>query len=160
MQRILSVLVENKYGVLSRVSGLFSGRGFNIESISVGQTVDPTVSVMTIVTKGDDKLVEQIKKQLNKLIDVIKVVELSKQSHVERETALIKVNTKPEDRAEALRICDIFRAKIIDSTQSTYTLEVSGEVTKINAIIELLKPLGIKEIVKSGTIAIARESRT
>ncbi len=157
MQHIISVLVENKFGVLSRVSGLFSGRGFNIESLSVGPTLDPTVSMMTIVTQGDDHIVEQITKQLNKLVDVIKVVDLTEKEYVERETALIKINTRVEDRAEALRVADIFRAKIVDSTPNTYTIEITGDVKKIDAIINLLRPLGIKELIRTGRIAIARE---
>ncbi|HLG22411.1 MAG TPA: acetolactate synthase small subunit [Candidatus Manganitrophaceae bacterium] len=157
MQHIISVLVENKFGALSRVSGLFSGRGFNIESLSVGPTIDPTVSMMTIVTEGDDHIIEQITKQLNKLVDVIKVVDLTEKEYVERETALIKINTRPEDRAEALRVTDIFRAKIVDSTPNTYTIEITGDVKKIEAIINLLRPLGIKELIRTGRIAIARE---
>ena len=157
MKHIISVLVENKFGVLSRVSGLFSGRGFNIETISIGPTLDPTVSQMTIVTTGDERILEQIVKQLNKLIDVIKVVDLNENEFVERETALIKVHTKPEDRAEALRVADIFRANVIDSTPGTYTIEVTGSVRKIEAIINLLQPLGIKELIRTGRVAIARE---
>ncbi len=156
MQHIISVLVENKFGVLSRISGLFSGRGFNIESLSVGPTLDPLVSVMTIVTTGDARIIEQITKQLNKLIDVIKVVDLTEKAYVERETALIKINTRPEDRAEALRIADIFRAKIIDSSPNTYTIEITGDVAKVEAIINLLNPLGIKGIIRTGRIALPR----
>ncbi|MBA2252658.1 MAG: acetolactate synthase small subunit [Nitrospirales bacterium] len=158
MEHIISVTVENKFGVLSRVAGLFSGRGFNIESLSVAPTLDPTMSMMTIVTSGDDRIIEQIVKQLNKLIDVIKVVDLNETEFVERETALIKVHTKPEDRAEALRITDIFRANIIDSTPSTYTIEVTGDIKKVEAMINLLQPLGIKELIRTGRVAIARES--
>ena len=157
MDHIISVLVENKFGVLSRVAGLFSGRGFNIESLSVAPSLDPTVSMMTIVTSGDDRIIEQIVKQLNKLIDVIKVVDLNEMEFVSRETALIKVHTRPEDRAEALRITDIFRANVIDSTPTTYTLEVTGDSKKIEAIINLMQPLGIKELVRTGRVAIARE---
>lgn len=158
MQHIISIMVENKFGVLSRVSGLFSGRGFNIESISVGTTLDPSMSQMTIVTKGDDRIIEQIIKQLNKLIDVIKVVDLSEKDYIVRETALIKIHTsRSEDRSEALRITEIFRAKVVDSTPATYTIEITGDEKKIDAIINLLRPLGIKEIVRTGKIAIARE---
>ena len=157
MEHIISLLVENKFGVLSRVAGLFSGRGFNVESLSVGPAIDPTVSMMTIVTSGDDRVLEQIMKHLNKLIDVIKVVDLTESEYVERETALIKVHTRPEDRAEALRVADIFRAKIVDSTSNTYTIEITGDTKKIQAIINLLRPLGIKEVVRTGRIAIARE---
>jgi acetolactate synthase-1/3 small subunit len=157
MEHIISVMVENKFGVLSRVAGLFSGRGFNIDSLSVGPTIDPTVSMMTLVTRGDDRIVEQIIKQLNKLIDVIKVIDLSEGEFVARETVLIKISAKGEDRAEALRITDIFRARVIDSTPSTYTIEVTGDINKIEAIINLLRPLGIKDLVRTGRIAIARE---
>ena len=157
MEHIISVTVENKFNVLSRVAGLFSGRGFNIESLSVAPSLDPSTSMMTIVTSGDDRIIEQIVKQLNKLIDVIKVVDLNENEFVERETALIKVHTKPEDRAEALRIADIFRASIIDSTPGTYTIEVTGSIKKIEAIINLLQPLGIKELIRTGRVAIARE---
>ncbi len=157
MEHIISVLVENKFGALSRVAGLFSGRGFNIESLSVAPTIDPSVSLMTIVTSGDDRIIEQIVKQLNKLIDVIKVVDLNDSEFVARETALIKVHTRAEDRAEALRITDIFRGNVIDSTATTYTIEVTGDARKIDAILNLLQPLGIKELARTGRVAIARE---
>ena len=157
MEHIISLTLENKSGALSRVAGLFSGRGFNIESLSVAPTMDPTVSMMTLVTSGDDRIIEQILKQLNKIIDVIKVVDLFDNEFVGRETALIKVHTRPEDRAEALRIADIFRANVIDSSQTSYTIEITGDVRKIEAIISLLQPLGIKELVRTGRIAIARE---
>ena len=157
MEHIISVLVENKFGVLSRVANLFSGRGFNIDSLSVAPTVDPSVSMMTIVTHGDDRIIEQITKQLNKVIDVIKVVDLNEAEFVEREMALIKIHTRQEDRAEALRIADIFRGKIVDSTPTTYTIEVTGDIRKVEACINLLQPLGIKEVVRTGRIAIARE---
>ncbi|MEK7702719.1 MAG: acetolactate synthase small subunit [Nitrospirota bacterium] len=157
MQHIISVLVENKFGVLARISGLFSGRGFNIDSLSVGPTLDPSTSMMTIVTTGDDRIMEQITKQLNKLIDVIRVVDLTDKEYVERETALIKIHAHGNDRGEALRIADIFRAKIVDSTPTTYTVEVTGESNKIDAIVNLLRPLGIKEFICTGRIAITRE---
>jgi acetolactate synthase-1/3 small subunit len=157
MEHVISVVVENKFGVLSRVAGLFSGRGYNIESLSVGPTLDPSVSQMTIVTRGDDRIVEQIMKQLNKLIDVIKVVDLTESEFVAREMVLIKISAKGEDRAEALRITDIFRARVVDSTPTTYTIEATGDTIKIDAIINLLKPLGVKDIVRTGRIAVARE---
>ncbi|MCL5286284.1 MAG: acetolactate synthase small subunit [Nitrospirae bacterium] len=155
----IQILVENRFGVLTRVAGLFSARGYNIESLSVGQGIDPSVAQMTIVTAGDDRVVEQITKQLNKLIDTIKVVDLSESSFVSRETVMVKVNTttRPEDRQEAFRIAEIFRAHIVDTSPSTYTLMVTGEEEKIEAMIGLLRPLGIKELVRSGAIAIARE---
>ncbi len=157
MRHTISVLVENKFGVLSRISGLFSGRGYNIESLSVGETIDPQVSVMTIVTVGDDWIIEQITKQLNKLIDVIKVVDMTELDHVEREMVLIKVAPRQEDKAEVLRRAEIFRGRVIDSSQKTYTIEITGEEKKIEALVELLKPMGIKEFVRTGKIAIARE---
>jgi acetolactate synthase-1/3 small subunit len=157
VEHIISILVENKFGVLSRVANLFSGRGYNIETLSVAPTLDPTMSMMTIVTSGDDRIIEQIVKQLNKLIDIIKVVDLNESQFVEREMALIKIHTRQEDRAEALRIADIFRAKVVDSTPSTYTIEITGDVKKVEAAIILLQPLGIKELVRTGRVAIARE---
>ncbi len=159
MTHILSLLVENKFGVLSRVAGLFSGRGFNIESISIAPTLDPSVSQMTIITSGDDRVIEQITKQLNKTIDVIKVSDFSDQDYILREVALIKVSARGADREEALRITNIFRAKIIDSSATTYTIEVTGDEKKIEAIVNLLRPLGIKELVRSGPIAILREEK-
>ena len=156
----IAVMVENKFGVLSRVAGLFSARGYNIESLSVGETLDPTVSRMTLVVKGDAFVIEQVIKQLHKLIDVIKVTDLSEENHVEREMLLIKVNAEPAARAEILRIGDIFRAKVVDVTPGTYTLEATGEESKIEAIIELLRPFGIQELVRTGKVAIARGPKT
>jgi acetolactate synthase-1/3 small subunit len=150
------VLVENKFGVLSRVAGLFSARGYNIESLSVGETLDPSVSRMTLVVRGDAFIIEQVIKQLHKLIDVIKVTDLSEENHVEREMVLLKVNAEPANRGEILRLGDIFRAKVVDVTPTTYTLEVTGEESKIEGIIELLRPFGIQEIVRTGKVAIAR----
>src|SRR5215831_679233 len=156
----IAVMVENKFGVLSRVAGLFSARGYNIESLSVGETLDPTVSRMTLVVKGDAFIIEQVIKQLHKLVDVIKVTDLSEETHVEREMILIKVNAEPAARAEILRIGDIFRAKVVDVTPNTYTLEVTGEESKIEAIIELLRPFGVHEVVRTGKVAIARGPKT
>ncbi len=157
MRHTISVLVENKFGVLSRISGLFSGRGYNIESLSVGETVDPNISTMTIVTTGDDQIIEQITKQLNKLIDVIKVTDMTELEHVEREMVLVKVSPRQEDKAEVLNIAEIFRGRIVDSSQKTYTIEITGEEKKIEAFLELMKPMGIKEFVRTGKVAIARE---
>ncbi len=154
-----AVLVENKFGVLGRITGLFSARGFNIESLSVAETEDPTVSRITLVTEGDDNILEQVNKQLNRLIDVIKVTDLSEEPHVDRELVLIKVYAEAEMRAEVLRLADIFRAKVVDVTAKTYVLEVTGDEEKIRAVIDLLKPLGIKEVVRTGKIAIARGQR-
>jgi len=156
MKRTISVLVENKFGVLARVASLFSGRGYNIESLCVAETIDPTISRMTIVTSGDPQVIEQIIKQLRKLIDVIKVVDLTEFDYIERELVLIKVKAVGGERAEILRIVEIFRGKVIDVTPETYTLEITGDEEKIKAIIELLKPFGIKEIVRTGKVAITR----
>jgi acetolactate synthase-1/3 small subunit len=157
MRHTISVLVENKFGVLSRVSGLFSGRGYNIESLSVGETIDPQISVMTIVTTGDDQIIEQITKQLNKLIDVVKVTDMKELEHVEREMVLVKVAPRQQDKSEVLNLTEIFRGRIVDSSQKTYTIEITGDEKKIEAFIELMKPMGIKEFVRTGKVAIARE---
>jgi acetolactate synthase-1/3 small subunit len=156
MKHIISVLVENEFGVLSRVVGLFSGRGFNIESLSVAPTLDPTISRMTIVTSGDDQILEQITKQLNKLIDTIKIIDFTGQDFVEREMGMIKVTAEENTRAEVLRIVDIFRGKIVDVTSRSYTIEVTGSPAKIDAIVELLRPMGIKELVRSGPVVLGR----
>src|SRR5210317_211056 len=156
MRHTISVLVENEFGVLSRVSGLFSGRGFNIESLSVAPTLDPTISRMTIVTSGDDRILEQINKQLNKLIDTIKIIDFTGEDFIEREMALIKVTADENSRAEILRIADIFRGKIVDVTPKCYTVEVTGSPVKVNAIIDLLRPMGIKELVRSGPVVLGR----
>lgn len=152
--------MNNRFGVLSRVSGLFSSRGFNIESLNVAATTDPTISRMTIVTRGDDAKIEQVTKQLNKLIDVIKVIDLTEESFVDRELLLIKMNAEVRVREEILRIVDLFRAKVVDVSHSTYTIEITGDEGKINGFLELLSPLGIKEIVRSGRIAISRGNRS
>ena len=156
MQHTISVLMNNHFGVLSRVSGLFSGRGFNIESLNVAETSDPNISRMTIVTIGDNAKIEQITKQLNKLVDVIKVLDLTHENFVDRELVLIKMNAETRVREEMLRIVDLFRAKVVDVSPSTYTIEITGDEGKINSFIELLSPLGIKEVVRSGRIAICR----
>lgn len=160
MRHTVSVLVENKFGVLARVSGLFSGRGFNIDSLCVAETDDPTMSMMTIVTRGDDKIIEQIEKQLNKLIDVIKVTDLTKENHVERELVLIKVGTENGQRAEIMEIVDIFRAKIVDVGHKTIIVEITGDEDKLKALINLLKPFGIEEIVRTGKIALRRGNKS
>jgi acetolactate synthase-1/3 small subunit len=156
MRHTISIQVENEFGVLSRVSGLFSGRGFNIESLSVAETLDPSVSRMTIVTSGNDQIVEQILKQLNKLVSVIKVVDLTGVETVDRELVLVKVNAESETKAEVLRLVDIFRAKIVDVAPRCYTIEMTGDGGKVNALLQLLRPIGIKEIVRTGRVAIAR----
>ncbi len=159
MRHTISVLVENKFGVLSRIAGLFSGRGFNIESLSVAESLDPNVSRMTIITRGDDRVLEQVTKQLNKLVDVIKVIDHSEEKFVDRELALIKVNAELQLRDEILRITEIFRGKVVDVSPKTYTVEVTGDEEKVDAFIEMLKPLGIKEIARTGRIAMSRGSK-
>lgn len=158
-KHILSLLVENEPGVLARISGLFSGRGFNIESLCVAETNEENVSRVTLVTTGDMSILEQIKKQLNKLISVVKVLEFTGTPFVQRELVLIKIRAKQENRAEILRIVDIFRSRIIDVSLEYYTIEVTGTEDKITAIIELLRPFGIKEIARTGAIALAREKK-
>jgi acetolactate synthase-1/3 small subunit len=155
-KHILSVLTENKAGVLSRISGLFSRRGFNIDSLAVGPTEDESVSRMTIVVDGDEYIVEQVSKQLNKLIDVIKIKRLDESETVSRELALIKVNAPAEQRSEILQIVDIFRAKIIDVSHETLTVEMTGTTEKQKAILDLLAPYGIKELVKTGLVSLQR----
>jgi len=156
MRHTINVLVENEFGVLARIAGLFSGRGFNIESLTVAATLDPTVSVMTIVTEGDEEILEQITKQLNKLVPVIKVMDMTGKPYVERELILVKVRAKAEHRAEILRIVDIFRGKVVDVSPKSYTIEVTGGQEKLKAFLELLKPIGIKEIARTGQVAIMR----
>jgi acetolactate synthase-1/3 small subunit len=159
MRHIISILLENEAGALSRVAGLFSARGYNIESLTVAPTEDASLSRMTVVTVGSDDVIEQITKQLNKLIDIIKVIDFTDGSGVERELALIKVTAEDESRAEVLRIVDIFRAKIIDVTPKSYTIEATGNPVKIDAILDLLRPLGLKELVRTGAVAIGRGAK-
>ncbi|OGP67855.1 MAG: acetolactate synthase small subunit [Deltaproteobacteria bacterium RBG_13_47_9] len=159
MRHVITLLVENEFGVLARISGLFSGRGFNIESLCVAETLDPSTSTMTIVTRGDDQIIEQVIKQLNKSVSVIKVVDLIEKDFVEREMVLVKVLANADTREEILRIIDIFRGKVIDVGTKTYTIEVTGDDKKINAILSLFKPLGIKELVRTGRVAMVRGSK-
>ena len=159
MRHVITLLVENEFGVLARIAGLFSGRGFNIESLCVAETLDPTVSTMTIVTRGDDQIIEQVIKQLNKLVSVIKVMDLIEKDFVEREMVLVKISATPETREEILRIVDIFRGKVIDVGSKTYTIEVTGDERKVSAILSLFKPLGIKELVRTGRVAMVRGSK-
>lgn len=158
-KHILSMLVDNQPGVLSRIAGLFSGRGFNIESLCVSQTIDPLVSRVTLVTLGDMAILEQIKKQLNKLINVIKVWDFTDTAFVQRDLALVKVRARAENRAEILRVVDIFRGRIVDVGESCYTVEITGDESKITAFLNILKPVGIKEIARTGAIALAREKQ-
>ena len=159
MRHTLGVLVENQPGVLSRVAGLFSGRGFNIESLTVAETLDPQVSHITLVTTGDEMIMEQIVKQLNKLINVIKVIDFREVKFVDREMVLIKIKAEANTRAEALRIVDIFRGKVVDVSQNFFTIEVTGDEGKIQAILDLLNHLGIVEVVRTGKVAIARSRK-
>ncbi len=158
-KHILSLMVENQPGVLSRITGLFSGRGFNIESLCVAETNDPDVSRITLVTRGEMSIIEQIKKQLNKLINIIKVFDFTDTDHIQRELVLVKVYAKPDNRAEILRMVDIFRSRVVDVGTDHYTLEVTGDEGKIGAFLRLLKPMGIKEIARTGAIALAREKQ-
>ena len=156
MRHILSILVENEPGVLSRVVGLSSGRGFNIETLNVGPTLEPGVSHITICTSGDEQIIEQIIKQLHKLVTVIKVVDLTHLQAVEREIVLMKVGADDAKRAEILRVADIFRCKVVDVSADELTLEVTGDQDKIKAIVTLLQRFGIKEFVRAGTVAMRR----
>lgn len=159
MRHTISVLVENEFGVLARVAGLFSGRAYNIESLSVAETLDPTISRITLVTRGDDQVIEQVEKQLNKLVNVIRVRDFTETPHVERELVLIKVKVTPETRGEVANIIDIFRGKIIDVATTSYVVEVTGTEDKIGALIELLRPIGILEIARTGRVAMYRGRR-
>jgi acetolactate synthase-1/3 small subunit len=156
MRHIISILMENEAGALSRVSGLFSARGYNIESLTVAPTEDPTLSRMTLVTRGDENIIEQIKKQLNKLIDVVKLVDLSEGPHIERELMMIKVRAEAEQREEIKRLSDIFRGSIIDVTSNSYTIEMTGDSDKLDAFIAALDEGQIIETVRSGPLGVAR----
>ena len=156
-KHIFTMLVDNEPGVLSRVVGLFSGRGFNIDSLVVAETMDPKVSRITIVTKADKPVLEQIEKQLNKLVNVIKIRDLTGPEAVKRQMAMICVNARSENRAEILRIVDIFRCKIVDVGLEHYIIEVTGDEGKLRALISLLKPMGIKKIARTGPLALIRE---
>ena len=156
MKHTVSVLVQNKPGVLARTAGLFSRRGYNIESLTVGVTENEAVSRMTIVVTGDDTVVEQVTKQLNKLIEVIKVSDLTKESYVNRELVLIKVTADSSNRAEIMQIVNIFRARIVDVAPKSLIIEVTGDEGKLDALVGMLKQFGIKEIVRTGTLALGR----
>ncbi len=156
MRHILSLLMENETGALSRVSGLFSARAYNIESLTVAPTEDPTVSRMTLVTSGSDEIIEQITKHLNKLVDVIKVIDLNESRHIERELMLIKLQAKGKNREEIKRLVEIFRGRIIDVTENTYTVEMTGAGDKLDAFIDTLDEADILEVVRSGVSGIAR----
>ena len=156
MEHVISALVENKSGVLARIAGLFSGRGYNIDTLSVAPTQDPGISRMTLICRGDDRIIEQITKQLNKLIDVVKVQDLTSDEHVERELALVKVACTPQTRSEIIELVNVFRARIIDVDLKTLTVEVVGDARKTEALIDLLRTFGIRELVRTGRVAILR----
>jgi len=156
MKHTISVLVENQSGVLARISGLFSARAYNIDSLAVGETEDPSISRMTIVSQGDDRIIDQIMKQLNKVVDVISVQDLNEFEMIERELVLVKIGAAASSRAELMQIVNTFRAKIVDVNPKTLTVEVTGNQSKIDAMLELLAPFGIKEVARTGVIALAR----
>jgi acetolactate synthase-1/3 small subunit len=155
----ISILVENRFGALSRISGLFSGRGYNIESLSVAPTADPTVSRMTIVTMGDDRVVEQIGKQLNKQIDVIKVWNVSQHDAIEREMILVRVSANEKNQDEVIRASQAFGAKVVDVSNSSMALEMMGDEQEVENFLNLLKQFGIKELIRSGTVAMLKDGK-
>jgi len=159
MRHIISILIENEAGALSRVAGLFSARGYNIESLTVAPTQDPSLSRMTLVTSGSDEIIEQITKQLNKLIDVVKLIDISESSHIERELMMVKVRAVNGAREEIKRLTDIFRGKIIDVTPGTFVIEITGEKSKVDAFLGSLTEESIIEVVRSGTSGILRGDR-
>jgi len=156
MRHTLSVLVENKFGVLTRIAGMFSGRGFNIDTLNVGPTLDPSTSRMTIVVRGDDSVLDQVTKQLRKLVDVIELQDFSDDQSVDRELVLLRVSVNPQSRAEVMQLCDIFRAKIIDVQRNNLSIEVTGDESKISKFIFLMEPFGISDLTRTGKIALAR----
>ena len=156
MKHVISVLVENKVGVLSRITGLFSGRGFNIESLAVGETESETISRMTIVVSGDESILEQVRKQLGKVIDTIKVIDFTDTEYVERNLMLIKVSAVPGKRGDIIELVDVFRGKIIDVGQKDMVIEISGPGDRLEAVLDLLRPFGIKEVARTGRIAMNR----
>ena len=158
MRHTISVLVENKFGVLTRIAGMFSGRGFNIDTLNVGPTLDPSTSRMTIVVRGDDSVLEQVTKQLNKLIDVIHIQDFREDEYVDRELVLVRVNVNAETRSEVMQICDIFRAKIIDVQHRNVSIEITGNESKINKFIFLMEPFGITDLTRTGKVALARRA--
>jgi len=156
MRHTISVLVENKFGALTRIAGLFSGRGFNIDTLNVAPTQDASASRMTIVTKGDDATLDQIVKQLNKLVDVIKVQDFREGEYIDRELVLMKVSVDAKTRAEIMQITDIFRAKIVDVQAKTVTIEITGDENKVEKFIELMKPFGVLDLTRTGKVALPR----
>jgi len=157
MRHTISVLVENKFGALTRIAGLFSGRGYNIDTLNVGPTQDPNTSRMTIVTRGDDATLEQIVKQLNKLVDVLQVMDFREGEYVDRELVLVKVGVDSETRAEVMQITDIFRAKIVDVQPKSLTIEITGNESKVEKFIDLMKTFGVLELSRTGKVALPRK---
>ncbi len=157
MRHTISVLVENKFGVLTRVAGLFSGRGYNIDTLNVGPTQDPKVSRMTIVTRGDNSTIEQIVKQLNKLVNVLKVQDFSEADYIDRELVLVKVKVDSKSRAEVMQITDIFRAKIVDVQPASLTIEITGDETKVEKFLQLMETFGVLELTRTGKVALPRK---
>ncbi len=156
MRHTISILVENKFGVLTRVAGMFSGRGFNIDSLNVGPTLDPSASRMTIVVRGDDAVLEQVTKQLEKLVDVIDVQDFRDEQYVDRELVLLRVAATSETRSEVMQICDIFRAKIIDVQPAKLAIEITGTEAKIRKFLSLMETFGISDLTRTGKVALAR----
>ena len=159
MRHIISILIENESGALSRVAGLFSARNYNIESLTVAATEDPSLSRMTLVTRGSDQIIEQITKQLNKLIDVVKLIDLADATHIERELMMVKVNTSDDTREEIKRLADIFRGNVIDVTKHSYVIEITGNSEKLDAFLTSLNGDSIIEVVRSGTTGISRGAK-
>lgn len=158
-EHVISVKVENRSGVLARVAGLFSARGYNIDSLAVSETEQPDISVMTIVVRGDDRVIEQVKKQLNKLIDVIKVSDHPRDESVQRELVLIKVIANPAKRPEIYQLAEIFKGEIVDISKRTITIEATGDPSRIDNFIELLRPYGIKELIRTGRVSLLKEQK-
>ena len=159
-KHLISVEVANRFGILARIAALFSARGFNIDSLAVGETEDPTVSRMTLVVPGDDQIIEQVIKQLRKLIDVIKVTDLTAESVVERELVLLRVAATGADRAEIMRIVEVFRGRIVDVHPQSLTIEITGTTDKVEGFIMLLRPFGLRKLVRTGKVALAREDKS
>jgi acetolactate synthase-1/3 small subunit len=157
MRHTISVLVENKFGVLTRVAGLFSGRGYNIDTLNVGPTEDPAISRMTIVTKGDDATLEQVIKQLEKLTDVLEVLDFHENAHIDRELVLVKVSVDSKSRAEVMQMTDIFRAKIVDVQPKSLTIEITGNESKIEKFLRLMKTFGVLDLTRTGQVAMPRK---
>lgn len=158
MRHTISILVENRFGVLTRISGMFSGRGFNIDSLNVGPTLDPTMSRMTIIVRGDDKVLEEVTKQLEKLVDVIDIEDFQDEEYVDRELVLMRVHADSETRAEVMQICDIFRAKIIDVQEEKLAIEITGTEGKIGKFIQLMQRFGIDDLTRTGKVALSRRN--